>query len=267
KQIYKATLTQAYDGVRISNQYAGMPEYEPAYAEADILEIRQSEIDYCLKDFRGCWERTIPYVPFHYSISPEGKVSRPILDEAYSIELKKWMDDEYRGLERYDEFASMMLKDVKSKNDEENLPTIHRSLESSVTHLHGARFVKGEIYTKFGFPLFSTLERYSITRFVPDFMTMELKYLGRTPCHSDDTDKSCAHLEFRLKDRDPAKLMRDTTSVRSSMDVLLEPHSLLLHKVTYEEITTIFESDHLSQVSSRSQHFIDVHYSYEDIPD
>lgn len=266
-QTFKTTLTQSEKGVRVSSQYAGKPIYTPPYLESDLKARRQQWIDFCLEDFQFCWRRTPGAVPYHYSINTEGKRSSAILDEAYLTQLKKWMDDNYRTEERYAEFASMMIEDVQSKSVDPDFYPSYIPLENNLRQFHGQELVKGETYTKFLFPLKFSRERYFHPNFRHDQVSMELQYLGKVQCHANDTSNSCAHLGFKMKHLDLKELLYNKTSVEISVDVIVEPHSLLLHNVDYDAVSTTFAYNDVSTIEQKKHITIDIEYAYEDLPD
>lgn len=269
KKTYITALTQSDYGVRLSSRYSGKPVYTPALSEADLKKGRQNWIDKCVEDFRFCGQQFAPNsVPYHYSRDSKGKRSRVILDEDYTAELKEWMEDTYSSDDKYNEFVSLMIEDVQSKSEDQNFVPRFVPLEGNLRQFHSEKLVKGEIYTKFGFPVKFSRVRYFQPDFRHDQVSMELQYLGKAQCHSEDTSKSCAHLAFRMKNLELIDSpLHKNTSVEVSVDILVEPHSLLIHKVDYDGLSTTFASKELTTIAQKRHGVIDIEYSYEDLLD
>jgi len=160
-----------------------------------------------------------------------------------------------------------MIAYVKDASEDRSLEPLFRPMERELTQLHGKTLVKGKTYNDFYVPLSFDRMRYAHPNFRPDLMNMELKYLGKRPCNDEDTANSCAHIEFRMKEIDPKKLLYDKTSVAVAIDLILEPHSLLLHKVDYEAFSVNYTNRDLSIVGSNRRAHIDIQFNYEELPE
>lgn len=267
KKFHKTALTQIENGVRLSSLYVGLPEYEPVLTDADLEKWARKTIDRCLEEFQFCWQDSLLAVPFHYSLELGGKRSGVIFDEIYTTELRKWMEDKFGSLDRYDEFVAKMLEDIQLKREEQNFIPRYIPLEGELRSFHGEKLIRGVTYTKFGIPLEFSRERYSHPNYRHDLVSKELTYLGRVSCNADDEIRMCAHLEFRMKDLDPTVLMNDDTSVQVNVDLVVEPHSLLLHKVDYDSISTTFKDTNLEEIKFKRHTAVDIEYRYEDLPE
>ena len=267
RQNYKTTLTLGDDRIRLSSQYSGLPVYEPPFPEDQMLKARQYELRSCPDTIKFCWERTNPSVPWHYSINSEGRTGRIIVDDVYIAELKKWMNDRYSDLEGYEDYVAKMLEYLQSDQPDLDFDPRQYPLQENLRQFHGKQMKKGEIYTNYYLPLRFSRGRYFLPNFQHDLVSKELQYLGKVPCNEDDTKMSCAHLKYRMTDLDPTNLMHDETSVQISVDLILEPQTLLLHNVDYESLSRTIIGGDFSRVSASTHNLIDIDYRYEDLPE
>ncbi len=252
KQTYKTALTSADDGVRLSSQYAGPAEYDPPIPKDEMKRMNEQALKRCSELISYCWLRSYSSVPFHYAIYPERTMYGPILDERYIAELTKWMDNERSGEEGFELYRSMVLAYVQDENEKKYTSQVSLA-EGHLNRYHGKRLVKGETYATYDEPVSFSGSIYGLPNFRADPASAETKYLGKSPCSSDDTEMSCAHLEYRAKERGSDELAEDETGNLLRVDLILEPHTLLLHAVDIE------------MVSSRFQSIANINYHYEDL--
>jgi len=265
KKTYVTALTESDQGVRLSSRYPGKHVPNTTLTDAQILDVKRNMANACLENFSFCLARSGTSIRYHYYINSEGSISQPIIDELYVNEVEKWLEDEFKSIELYEDLVLKMREHTKSKSEGGDVRFRYSPIARNMPQLHGKKLEKGKIYTGFGLPIHFDRALYPLPNFNHDLVSKELKYLGKTPCNAEDTDNSCAHLEYRLADLDPNELLHDKTSVEIAFDLILEPHGLLLHKVDYKSVSTTYGGADLSKVSSKTSSVVDILYSYEDL--
>lgn len=267
KHHYESAITATDEGVRvsalannISYQYKEKPDGH--WNEPD----RQYAID-CIadKDIRDCWSWVPGRVGTHYQYNNNGQFSDLPVDDLFTSEVQKWMDEQLTGLDKADMFKQKMLAHLAERTAEKKglLTDYHRYFNYHDSH--GKIVTKGEINEYVAVFRFPGIWRYPRPRHRFIEPGLESKYMGRVSCNEQDSNRSC--IEFQYVPR-PLEL-DDNVSAQSvfynetNVRIIMDPHTLLTYELHYE-----FNGEEKSkgspQVSLMSDQIkIDIQYSYE----